>query len=138
MNLTMIHKTLVWKNLVYQPFANILTKNYRTQNVYNPDGKTYIDEWNKSQYTLRNNKEWMVEVNQRVYKDVFKAMWGINHYIMVDLNIDEYFKHVDMLKKAIHVILQYYITIDHDSHYNQWNTYLDIVCKVFSRNPLDL
>lgn len=127
-----------WKDLVYQPFANILTKNYRTQPIYIADGKTYIDQWNNSQYTLSHSKEWMLEVKQRVYKDVFQAMWGMNHYTIVNFDLEKYFEHVEMLKSAIKVILQYYITLEDENLYNQWNTYLALVIQVFTRNPLDI
>lgn len=122
---------LLWKNFAYQPFANILTKNYRSQAVYNADGKTYFDSNSKSQYTLLDNKEWMQNVRSRLYSEVFKGMKGMNHYIMKEFDYGRYIEHVYILIDGIKKILDYYQVIDDHNRYNQWNSYLTLANQVF-------
>ncbi|MEG1299350.1 MAG: hypothetical protein RSC93_01410 [Erysipelotrichaceae bacterium] len=124
---------LLWKNFAYQPFANILTKNYRSQAVYNADGKTYFDSNSKSQYTLKNDKYWLHDVRDRLYKEVFQGMKGMNHYIMKEFDYGRYIEHVHILISGIKKVLDYYRVIDDHNRYNQWNSYLTLANQIFLR-----
>lgn len=114
-----------WKKLAYQPFANILTKNYHNQDIYIPDGKTYTD--GKNYFTLHHSKEWMYNIKEKLYKPIFHGMWGMNHYAMVDYNPEKYNEYVNILIDGIEKAKVYYKTIDDAHRYNQWETYLYLV-----------